>query len=131
MMPGTRSVYFLYLTGSSILQRASQYAGIFVYPFKLSTPPPSRGRSGGGWVMTHSRPHPHPNPPLEGEGNLKCSVYDVTPNFCSISRHLSTPTIFVYSSNGVPVPTNFSSPLFKSASAVCMVLVIRSSSVMP
>ncbi len=40
------------------------------------TPPPSRGRLGGGWGLCSSgasrdrsfSPHPHPIPPLEGEG---------------------------------------------------------------
>jgi len=34
------------------------------------TPPPSRGRLGGGWgyVEMTTETHPHPNPPLEGEG---------------------------------------------------------------
>ena len=41
-----------------------------------STPPPSRGRLGGGWgylvaissIKPPFAPHPHPIPPLEGEG---------------------------------------------------------------
>jgi adenine-specific DNA-methyltransferase len=39
-------------------------------PWKGS-PPPSRGRLGGGWGSIGSasnKPHPHPSPPLEGEG---------------------------------------------------------------
>ncbi|OGU05197.1 MAG: hypothetical protein A2075_14590 [Geobacteraceae bacterium GWC2_58_44] len=38
----------------------------------LYVPPPSRGRTGGGWgcALTQTLPHPHPDPPLEGEGEL-------------------------------------------------------------
>src|SRR4051794_14388214 len=32
-------------------------------------PPPSRGRSGGGWgTWFCPAPHPHPDPPFKGEG---------------------------------------------------------------
>src|SRR6185369_1562583 len=129
MMPGTRSVYCLYLTGSSIRQRASQYAGIFFSSLVQKTPPPSRGRLGGGWVHDmHDTLHPIPTLTLA----LKVREhFYFPPNSCSILRHLSTPTMFVYSSNGVPVPPSFNSPLLRSASAICMVLVMRSSSVMP
>ena len=37
------------------------------------SPPPSRGRLGGGWGI-HRAPHPHPGPPLEGEGTHVCSA---------------------------------------------------------
>src|SRR5215467_7016436 len=33
MIAGTRSVYFLYSTGSLIFERATQYAGIVLFPF--------------------------------------------------------------------------------------------------
>ncbi len=50
------------------------------------TPPPSRGKLGGGWDSTpevltksfllagHNLPHPHPHPPLEGEGIFKLAL---------------------------------------------------------
>jgi carbonic anhydrase len=49
------------------------------------TPPPSRGRLGGGWGW-HERdanglqhlPHPHPNPPLEGEGIWRAGFLHAT-----------------------------------------------------
>ena len=36
------------------------------------SPPPSRGRLGGGWGKGHCPTHPHPGPPLEGEGAVQC-----------------------------------------------------------
>ena len=39
--------------------------------FRNHVPPPSRGRTGGGWgCPAQDSPHPHPSPPLEGEGEF-------------------------------------------------------------
>ena len=39
--------------------------------FRNHVPPPSRGRTGGGWgCPAQDSPHPHPVPPLEGEGEF-------------------------------------------------------------
>jgi hypothetical protein len=52
----------------------------YAHNSEAQTPPPSRGRLGGGWGKneackisclhgsTGCLPHPHPSPPLEGEG---------------------------------------------------------------
>src|SRR3954451_4157350 len=124
MIAGTRSVYFLYCTGSSTRQGASQYAA----------------NSNSFFSYTHiAQIHRNlliPNSlvlSFDLSAFVCCSIWlcHLAPKFCSMVRHFSTPTILVYSSNGVPLPTSFSSSLLRSARASCMVFVTRNNSVMP
>ncbi|MGL5005469.1 MAG: amidohydrolase family protein, partial [Casimicrobium sp.] len=58
------------------------------------SPPPSRGRSGGGWGSSDiEKPHPHPSPPLEGEGLRQNSRNDNFRALRYIAKYTINPAI--------------------------------------